>query len=218
MQITHAEALRLIQYQADGPTRGENEKELNSHLADCAECRAYAQEFHEMENILQRVMRKQWSLRPVPLSLDKLTAINYERKNKRALLVTRTSLISFAFFAFVFIGWQFALTSTSLLTVSQPVSPPVPTPSTLFTATIHSSANCSEALYTVQAGDTLETIAQQFSTTQDTIMEWNHLKTESINPNMEMRIRICDSTPTSTTYPPTSTITPILEPVTYTPG
>jgi LysM repeat protein len=218
MQITHAKALRLIQYQADGAVVGENEKELHRHLADCAECRAYAEEFHEMENVLQSVMRKQWTLRPAPLSLARLTATSTEWKNKRALLITRISLISFAFLASVFIGWQLALTSTSMLITSQPVLPPVPTPSTLFTATIHSSANCSEALYTVQTGDTLETIAQQFSTTKETIMEWNQLKTESINPNMEMRIRICDSTPTSTTHPPTSTITPILEPITYTPG
>ena len=218
MQITHAEAIHLIQYQADRAVDGENEKVLHMHLADCAKCRAYAEEFHEMENVLQRVMRRQWTLRPAPLSLDKLTAANNEWKNRRALLVTRTSLVSFAFLALVFIGWQFALTSTSILTTSQPVSPPVPTPSTLYTATIHSSVNCSETLYKVQAGDTLETIAQQFSTTKETIMEWNNLKIESISPNMEMRIRICDSTPTSTTHPPTSTITPILEPVTFTPG
>ena len=67
MQITHEEAIQLIQYGTDKTLRSNEEKILKEHLKDCAQCRAYAHQLRDMENVLQNIMRKQWSLRPAPL-------------------------------------------------------------------------------------------------------------------------------------------------------
>ena len=111
MQITHAEAMQLIQYNADKTIYGNKEVMLNAHLKNCTQCRAYAHQLSEMENILQRAMRKRWNQRPALLSIDALIATKNMRKNKGVILITRTALISVAFIAFVFIGWQFAFTN-----------------------------------------------------------------------------------------------------------
>jgi LysM repeat protein len=75
-------------------------------------------------------------------------------------------------------------------------------------------------LYQVQAGDTLDGIALQFSVPKETIMEFNGMKGEIIGPAMQIRIPICDHTPTATINTPTTTITitPQFEPITVTPG
>jgi LysM repeat protein len=80
--------------------------------------------------------------------------------------------------------------------------------------------NCNYVLYQVQAGDTLDGIAAQFSVPKETIIEFNRMKGERIGPAIQIRIPICDHTPTATINTPTTTITitPQFEPITVTPG
>jgi len=217
MQITHEEAIQLIQYAADKAVPGVKEKLLHEHLQDCAQCSAYARQFKDMENVLQTVMRKQWSQRPAPLSLSTLKAKKDSQKNRSALLVTRTALIGMAICTFIFIGWQVTLTTNPKNAIF-PGMLPVPTPSTQYTATNTLALNCHQILYKVQEYDTLESIANQYATSKEAIMNLNNLNTETIQRDMELLIPICKSTPTSTIYPPTFTITPFLEPITNTPG
>ena len=207
MQITHEEAIRLIQYGADKALRNNEEKILKEHLKDCTQCRAYAHQQTEMEIVLKNIMRKQWSLRPAPLSITDLISAKKVWKNKSTILITRTALISIAFTAFVFIGMQFTF-SDKAGGQSAPSILPVPTPSTQYTATSNLTLNCKEAWYKVQENDTLDSIANQYGTSKEIIMSLNKLSTEAIHPAMELIVPSCHLTPTSTTYPPTFTITP----------
>ena len=218
MQITHAEAIRLIQFSADKALPFKQEKILlDEHLQECSECRAYVNQLNEMENVLQSVLRKQWNLHPAPLIINTLTGKEKGKKNQGALLITRNAIISIAFLAFVLIGWQFTLSAKSNNGV-QPGLLPIPTPSALFTATSFPSQNCSNTEYQVQKNDTLDSIADHFSTSKERLMSLNHLYTETIDPATKLLIPICELTPTTTTHPPTFTITPFLQPITYTPG
>jgi hypothetical protein len=217
MQITHEEAIQLIQHRADEAVHGIQEKLLKEHLKDCVQCNTYAGEFKEMEFVLQHAMHKHWDRRPAPLSIASLISAKHEWKTRSALLITRTALVSITIFAFIFFGWQATFTNNTS-SGNYPGLLPIPTPSTQYTATTSYSLNCREVPYRVQENDTLESIASQHSTSKETLMSLNNLKTEVISLDMELIIPVCDSTPTSTIYPPTFTITPILEPIIYTPG
>ena len=217
MQITHEEALRLIQFNADRALSVEKEAILDQHLRTCAECRTYAKQFSKMEVALLNVMRKQWNLRPIPLAIDKLTEKKNSRKIPGTLMLTRSTVIGIAFLTFIFIGWQFAITNNPL-NGSLPVLPVIPTPSIFYTATSYTLQDCVKVPYHVQESDTLQSIADHFSISKEIIQELNKLNTEAIQPNAILLIPVCKSTPTSTNHPPTFTITPFLEPITRTPG
>ena len=136
-------------------------------------------------------------------------------------MVTRITTIVVAFIAVIIVGWQFF--SASMASPAAPYTAiPIPTPSTYLTATQVNILfrNCSYLSYRVQAGDTLDGIARQFSVSRKMIMELNGIKDENINPSMEIKIPVCDHTPTVTIDTPNSTITitPQFEPNTPTPG
>jgi hypothetical protein len=207
MQITHEEAIQLIQYRADQALKNDQQKILGEHLKDCAQCRAYAHQQTDMEIVLKNIMRKQWSQRPAPLSIANLLIAKNVWKNKSTILITRTALISVVFTAFVFIGMQFTFSGKSTEQIV-PGMGPIPTPSTQSTATSRSKLNCQEVQYRVQENDTLDSIANHYATSKETIMFLNKLSTETLHPSMEIMVPSCDSTPTSTTNPPTFTITP----------
>ena len=85
MQLTHEEAIQLIEYKADKTMHGAQEKLLHEHLKDCTQCNAYASEFKEMENVLQRVMQKHWNQRPAPFSIRDLKAEKKLQKSTKYL-------------------------------------------------------------------------------------------------------------------------------------
>jgi len=218
MQISHTEAMRLIQFHADHALQDNKENILNEHLKECAECRAYAQQLNKLENILKNIMHKQWGLRPAPLSIAALVENKNGKKSSSALLVTRTALISVALLAFMLIGWQFTSASPTPTDGTQFEVLSIPTPSTQITVTTSSSKNCLQIHYQVQENDTLESIASHFATSKEIIMTLNNMFSETIQPNTELLVPLCDTTPTSTLHPPTFTITPFLDPTTSTPG
>lgn len=218
MQISHAEAMQLIQFQADHALHGDKQKILNEHLTTCSECRTYAQQLNQLENVLKNVMHSQWDLRPAPLSMAALMGNNTGKKYSSALLITRTALISMALLAFVIVGWQFTDANTRSVSGTQFVMLPIPTPSTQITATSLLSSHCLQIHYQVQKNDTLEDIATHFATSKEMLMKLNNMSSESIQLNKELLIPVCDITPTNTLPPPTFTITPILDPITSTPG
>ena len=218
MQISHAEAMQLIQFQADHALHGDKQKILTEHLATCAECRAYAQQLNQLENILKNVMSKQWSLHPAPLSVAALMGNKNGKKYSSTLLITRTALISVALLTFVIIGWQFTGVNTRLVSGTQFSMLPIPTPSTQITATSLLFSHCVQIHYHVQKNDTLESIATHFATSKEILMILNNMSSEDIQLNKELLVPVCNTTPTNTLPPPTFTITPILDPTTSTPG
>src|SRR5258706_7876509 len=135
MQISHEEAMQLIQFQADHALHGDKQKTLTEHLTTCAECQAYAQQLNQLENILKNVMSKRWNLHPAPLSVATLMGNKIGKKYSSVLLITRTALISMALLAFVIVGWQFTDANTRSISGTQFTMLPITTPSTQITAT-----------------------------------------------------------------------------------
>jgi len=220
MQITHEEAHKLIQFNADEALDSQAKATLASHLQQCVECRAYAQDIQEIESILSPVMKRKWNLQPVPLSIHAIAVKKASRIQVDAILTTRTAMIGIVLVAFIFSIWQFTLSG------GQAVSPlpagvlPVPTPSTQPTITRIKFQNCEETLYSVRENDTLESIAYQFSISKEEIMTMNNMKIETVNPAMKLMIPICSFTPTGTVNPATltTTYTPIMNATTSTPN
>jgi len=219
MQITHEEAHRLIQFKADNGLNSNSEEKLSAHLKVCTECRTYADTIKDTESVLRRTLRKQWDLHPLPLQMDAIYAKVNARGNANIFMTTRTALIGIAFVMFAFITWQ-SLTANNNASLQPPLGtvPLIPTPSTQYTATNTLQNDCKEIKYIVQAGDTLESIARHFSASKESILFANHLTDEAIGPAQELLIPFCESTPTSTTRPPTFTITPNFETISNTPG
>jgi hypothetical protein len=201
MQITHEEAHRLIQFNADEALNAEEKMMLARHLQACLECRVFAEGIKEVGSLLLPVMKKRWDLQPLPLSI---AAIRGERKSKmdvNIILTTRIAAVSVAFLAFIFGVWQFTL-SGGQRSSQMPVGIlPVPTPSTQSTSTKLVFQNCEGMLYIVQENDTLESIAYQFVTSKEDIMAANHMKTEIVTTDTELIVPICNFTPTSTIHP-----------------
>jgi len=211
MQITHEEARRLIQFNTDKALNMQEKSTLSTHLKDCIECRAYAEEIKEVESILLPVMQRQWNLQPPPLSVDIIHAKRSSRTPTSIILTTRTAAIGVVFLAFIFSVWQFALSSGPKLNPAPVGVPPIPTPSTQSTSTKIALQACEDRLYTVQENDTLDSIAYQFSTSKEEIMAANSMKSEAVQAATELVIPICKFTPTGT-------INPEIIATTYTPS
>ena len=219
MQITHEDAHKLIHFKSDKELNSNNEEALDAHLKNCAACRVYSDEIKETETILQQTMRKHWGLRPLPLRMEAIGVNVSSKRNPITLLSTRTALIGIGFVMFTFFAWQ-SLTTNNTTGQQIPISalPLIPTPSSQFTATDIIRENCKEIRYIVREGDTLENIALQFSSSPQAISAVNNLTSDVIRINTELIILLCGSTPTSTIYPPTYTITPRFETAATTPG
>lgn len=218
MPISHAEAMQLIEFQADHILRGDKQMSLNEHIATCADCQTYAQRLNQVETVLHSVMQKQWDRHPAPLSMTALMENKFDRKSLNTILITRTALISLSVLLFVMAGWQFTSTNTRSTSGTQFAMLSIPTPSEQLTATSLSSVHCTQIHYQVQKKDSLESIALHFATSKEKLISLNNLSSEVLQPNVELLVPLCDTTPTSTLHPPTFTITPFLDPTTSTPG
>jgi len=221
MQITHDEARKLIQFNADEALNLQKKTALYAHLENCIECRVYAEDIKEVESRLLPVMKRQWNLQPVPLSMDALTSKRDSKIQTSISLATRTAMIGVVFVAFIFSAWQFALSNRQTSGQSPVDVLPVPTPSKQSTSTkIMPQTTCEEILYIVQENDTLESIAHQFSISKEEIITINNMKTETVIRAMELIIPKCNSTPTGTAESPatlTTTYTPSINLTTFTP-
>ena len=219
MQITHEEAHKRIQQKADHGLRAAIEEELNTHLQTCVECRSYFDAIRETESVLRQTLQKQWNARPLPLQMDVIFEKINSKRGTSIFLTTRKALISFAFILFTFVIWQ-SMAAGNWESQQSPLGivPLIPTPSTQYTVTTTLQNDCDTVRYIVQSGDTLENIAQRFSIPMESILIANNLTGKSITLSQELTIPICELTPTSTTHPPTFTITPIFETITTTPG
>ena len=181
MQITHAEAHKLIQFNLDRTLDPEKQTSLFAHLESCASCRGYADALRNVETQLQHVMNKQWSQSPLPLSIDLLkTQLNPPRGTQN-LFQLRTALVSMFLVAFSFFIWQLTSPSSNPSGQSPSTIFPVPTPSTQLSTVSMEPTKCEWMLYEVKATDTLETIASKYSVSKQEIMAFNGMGSEIIN-------------------------------------
>ena len=222
MQITHEHARKLIQFRLDVGLRSAEREILSAHLQDCSECQAYAVELREVESVLRPMLKRKWSAEPIPLSITSLRG-NHKKTQVRIFLTMRKLAVSLVLFALFFGIWKFTLPDPSAPSVMPLAVPSVPTPSAKTaqsTSTEFTAEGCETMLYTVQTNDTLSSVADRFSVSDELIMELNQLHTGAVHQSMELVIPICNFTPTGTVHPATftTTYTPMFLPTTSTPG
>jgi anti-sigma factor RsiW len=87
--LTHAEAKRYLHQAADGDLPAETEAQLQAHLAECAECRAYAEELRALETLLTHALRQRWEHRRPARDLGRPLAPRRAGWAERLLQVTR---------------------------------------------------------------------------------------------------------------------------------
>ena len=218
MQITHEEAHRLIQFDTDNALKPSEKNNLVAHLKVCAECRDYAQSMKGIESLLRPLLQRNFHKQPIPLSVAALTGRTNQSRSEGAFLATRIAVIGIICVSFIFSVWQFTISSQATPDSSVAGVPLIPTPSTQFIHMTSTSNNCEGRPYVVKEYDTVESIAQLFSISQEDILRANNLDTETLRPGMEILIPTCTSTPTGTVNALTTTYTPSSEPITFTPG
>lgn len=218
MSISHEAARKLIQFKADSVLNPTDQTMLIAHLNECLECRTYSNGLENTVLLLKRTMRKEWNTAHLPLPMELIFANNNVKRKANTILTTRTALIGAVALLFTFVAWQ---TITRTVTSSQHpfgMIPLIPTPSMQYTATNLSINKCQDIKYRIREGDTLDSIARQFSLPLDSLILANNLLDASLETVQELVIPICETSPTSTIFPPTFTITPVFEPVVTTPG
>jgi len=220
-QLTHEEARRLVDFSLDQALDAGTRSVLDEHLTTCMECRSYAGELDQLESVL-RGMKHRWDrLRPAPLHPNELG----DRSRNKVLgfadtiVATRMAVMILTVFAVALGAWQLSI--GSLIPPNRHnAAIPIPTPSSLLTATGATAPGCNYIVYRVQPGDTLDGIASMFSVQKEWIVEFNHMQTEAVDRTMILNIPLCITTPTGTIQVPaaTITITPQLEANSPTPG
>ena len=219
MQITHQEARRLIQWRADQPLDFGEREMLNTHLRSCVVCAEYANEIQDTETTLRRTLGKHWDVKPLPLKLVDIKEKIIPNHKPSDFLATRSALVGMAVLFFFFAYWQFSSTHNGFRNPVHLGVPAIPTPSLPLTSTQNNFDNCQMRQYDVQPNDTVESLARRFLIAKEAIRDLNNLQADvDMLPNL-LIIPVCELTPTGTTHPPTSTTnTPSLEFITYTPG
>ena len=221
MELTHAQAREMIQFDADSALSTDSLRILEAHLASCEACRHYADLIRAMEVHLRRAMSEHWNLRPAPLSMDAIKSKMVFKSNLFSQLATRLTV--FGAVALMVFAAAMGIKKTSKDDgINQvPLAVPlIPTPSLQSTVTLTNTAlTCEQIRYEVQPDDTLERIAQQFSISKNDLMAANNLTTEIVIIGSKMIIPLCALTPTGTVRPPafTTTSTPLTESLSNTP-
>ncbi|MBI5950095.1 MAG: LysM peptidoglycan-binding domain-containing protein [Chloroflexi bacterium] len=201
MQISHAEAHTLIQQSFDDSLPREEENALTVHLQTCPECSSYRDELRDVEYTLRSTMNKHWGLTPV-LSMDVVTG----KVNSHGRLGLQLATISLTVMLVVVSAWRLINSNITPANLTPPQVSPIPTPSTQMTSTRALASNCEEIAYTVREGDTLAGIAAMFSTSVETIADWNNLQSDLLKAGSEITVPVC-FTPSATAHPATFTVT-----------
>lgn len=106
------------------------------------------------------------------------------------------------------------LSANCILSIGQKIRIPYPTPTPPAAATSTLEAGqatlqaCDKVIYTVQEGDTLSTIANNYAVPQDAIKSYNSMSSDSVPLGMTIIIPLCERaatpgpTPTATIPPP----------------
>lgn len=217
MQITHEEARQLILFNADHALTLTKKALLDSHLNDCSQCKRYQQDIGAVDAILQSTMRKHWSTPVRHLDVQAIKAKSHPLSMFSNLVPTRNVLVGLIVICFLLASWQF-VNSNNKPTMMVTNLSPIPTPSLLLTGTNTKASDCQKIQYEVRQGDNLKRIAEEFSTSMESLIQVNGLPSENLRPGMKLIVPVCDPTPTRTSRTPTLTTTPMLEPITYTPG
>ena len=217
MLITHEEAHKLIQYDADHALSFGQKKVLNAHLKSCRECQEYANGLRRLESALIPLMQRTWKQPHLPLSMDAVISKGTSGITDGMVLATRIAAVGMIAIAFLFSVWTFTGTTDEPRGTMSLSAPPVPTPSAQTTSTNVMNLNCAQIHYIVQRNDTLESIADRFSVSKEEMLAANRIQIESLNTGMELVIPECNAQPTGTLHATKTIFTPLTSPTFSTP-
>jgi hypothetical protein len=211
--ITHQKFQTLLQVAADQTLRPEEQSVLDRHLAECNECRNYAQSLDHLQDGLRRVMQQQWNVRSQPLSAEAIRA----RANRSS---TPRPFVAFGRFAFIpMLALTIFMVMTIRMTNPQKTSPAfdmtlsgtpsmallIPKPPASITLSKVQTQTCKQVTYTAQANETLGGIAIKYGVSKESIAAYNGLSADKLDAPLTLFIPICERTPLETT---TTTTTP----------
>lgn len=217
MSITHEEARRLIQFHEDDALKGAEKSVLDAHLNACPECQKYADSINDLDSTLRPLLQRKWNHYPLPLSIGQVISRKSNRFTLSIFFATRMVAMGIICVAFLFNIWQFTQSGGKRTNSPSADIPLIPTPSLQSTTTKVMDQRCGPILYEVRKNDTLESIAAQFSTSVEEIIQANHLRTATLNTSMTLSIQDCSSTSSGMAQTVTTTFTPLLGPNTLTP-
>ena len=217
MSITHEEARRLIQFHEDDALKGAEKSVLDAHLNACPECQKYADSINDLDSTLRPLLQRKWNHYPLPLSIGQVISRKSNSFTLSVLIATRMVAMGIICVAFLFNIWQFTQSGGKRTNSPSADIPLIPTPSLQSTTTKVMDQRCGPILYEVRKNDTLESIAAQFSTSVEEIIQANHLRTATLNTSMTLSIQDCSSTSSGMAQTVTTTFTPLLGPNTLTP-
>jgi LysM repeat protein len=221
-EISHQKAQAFLQTAADNLLSSNDQSLLDSHLAGCIECRAYAKNLKGLENRLRRVSHAHWDKYQPTLNLGAITnppAPKIVWNNLLGLTqgmgkVTIVAALMLGYFLIVNLsGNQISSPDTeapnmlpipSELNLSADISP---TPSAQLALTGQMTLPCNPIVHIVQRADTLDSIANQYDIPKKVIMDFNKLLVEDVLPGTKLSIPLCYKTPSQTAFTPTNTIT-----------
>lgn len=222
MQISHEQAQAYLQADADQLLDSEKRALLDSHLASCDLCRAYARSLGKLEGALRNAMQVRWNASATRLSMEKILG----RRNAPAKFTFQRAL-SYAsapilVAAIVALALMLSPSRSSLVAATHTPIPAAsalaaPTPSLQPVTASLPAAECEQMIYTVQPEDTLESIAEKFGVSMEAIREANPPPDADVISNTII-IPLCNSTPSLTpTTALTYTVTPFSATASHTP-
>lgn len=209
--IAHQKFLALMQVAADAPLRPEEQMALESHLAECNDCRSRAQSLDELQDGLRRVMQQQWNVRSKPLSAAAIKA-----RSRRTIAQNHVASMfgKFAFIPMLALTIFMVLTAKmsnpqkASLTVSGTPSMAmlIPRPPSLTVAKAHTQT-CRQISYSAQENETISGIAIKYNVTRESIASYNRISSDRLDAPRLLIIPICERTPLENTTTPTASNT-----------
>jgi len=217
--ITHQEVRALLQAAADVPLPAAQQAAVDAHLGECRDCRAFAARLEVLQDGLRRVTRLHWDRQPAPLPLQAIKERSGRVKRRKQINETlgKFAVVPLLAFAFVLavrmVAPQQLAAGTAVLTIQTPqLALRTPTPVYQNTSDGPDTVVCQRLVYIVQPGDTLDGIAAHFGVPQETILAYNGLASDKLQPNTTLNIPLCGHTPTGTsTATADSVSTPALD-------
>ena len=218
MSITHEEARRLLQFEADEALKEIEKNLLEAHLGFCRECQSYESSLNELESTLRPLFRRKWNQSPLPYSRTR-TVTGISKKHLQSIFfATRIAAMGLICIVFLINFWQFTRSGGQGSIQPSANIPLIPTPSLQSTQTEMTDPKCESIIYMVQQEDTIASIAAQFSVSPQEIKNANQLQSETLMKSMSLSIPVCETTPSGTPGIISTTFTPLLGSTTLTPA
>lgn len=208
MSITHEQARRLIQFNADRTLQGQDRSLLETHLEACQECRRYAESIDRLESILRPALQKRWKHQAIPHPSSMARPRRAGQLLQNVFLATRIAAMGIIGFVFLFNIWQITRSPGQGPVRPATLVQPAPTPSLVSTGTTTTSQQCSQVPYIVGKDDTLESLARAFAVPAQEIRRTNHLEDEPLAASMKLLIPVCGTLPPANRETTTTTHTP----------